>query len=83
MCSNVMGDDREGVANTYFDGFVKSVEYMHGLERAVQENTVVHVQTCGVVQCAITESHKITDWARLEGTSGGHDFQAPCSSRAT
>lgn len=77
-----MGDDRESVAKISLDGFVKSIAYMHGLEKAIQENTVAHVQTCGVVQCAITESYKITDWARLEGTPGGHDFQAPCSSRA-
>lgn len=51
-----MADDREGVAKTNFYGFVKPIEYMHVLEKAIQEITVVHVQTCGVGQCAIMES---------------------------
>lgn len=36
-----MRDDREGVAKTNFYGFVKPIEYMHGLEKATQENTVM------------------------------------------
>jgi len=29
------------------------------------------------------QKHTITEWLRLEGTSGGHLVQTPCSSRAT
>lgn len=36
-----MGDDRKGVGKTNFYGFVKPIEYMHGLGKAVQENTVM------------------------------------------
>lgn len=58
-----MGDDREGVAKTNFYGFVKPIEYMHILEKAIQH--VLLYMYKPVRQCAIVESRTKSQTGQL------------------